>query len=299
MLKKYRNPINNFSNTNYPFYFLTPLIIVYFFIFLLPLLATLFMSFTDWSIYRSGFSFNGIENFIELIKGFRIANALKNTIFFAITVVVLQNLLGFILALLLYKKTLINEIFRAIFFIPAVLSTIIIGVVFNSILYPSGGLNKILSLIFFNNVNIAWLGSIKFSIFIIGLVNVWQWAGFTMMIYVASINSISVELFEAAYVEGAGRFHIIKNIIIPLIIPGITINLLSSMIGSLRIFDLVLVLTKGGPGRATEVLNLLIYSTYSEGKYGKSIAIQLILLILVIIISFPIYISMKKRVVEV
>ena len=284
--------------SNYPIYFIIPAIICYFLLFFIPMIVNSGFSFTDWHVARSFISFNGIDNFIEIAKTARILTIAKNTFVFAITLVMLQNLGGFILAMMLYQKSRLNEFFRAIFFAPAVLSVVAIGYIFSSILLQKGFLNRLLSIIFSRNIDIIWLGSTKFTIFIVVLVAVWQWSGFTMMIYIASINSIPVEIIESAKIDGVNYFQLIKNIIIPLIMTSLAVNIIIAIIGGLRVFDHIYVMTKGGPAKSTEVFNSAIFETYGYGRFGEGIAMNLVLMILVAIIALPVYTSLRKRFIE-
>ena len=255
-------------------------------------------AFTNWHMARDAIAFNGIENFIEMAKNERVLTIAKNTFVFAITLVILQNLGGFVLALMLHQKSRINEFFRAIFFAPAVFSVVAIGYMFSAILLQAGFLNRLLSKIFFTDINVIWLGSTTFTIYIVVLVAVWQWSGFTMMIYIASINSIPLEVIESAKIDGANYFQLIRNIIIPLIMPGLAVNIIIAIIGGLRVFDHIYVMTKGGPARSTEVFNSAIFETYTYGRFGEGIAMNLVLMILVAIIALPVYINLRKRFIE-
>jgi len=282
----------------HPFYFAIPAVIIYGIFFIVPIVINFGTAFTDWNTYQTGANFTGLENFIKFVQSGDMLRITKATFLFTITVVLLQNVFGFFLALALEKSTRLNNFFRAIFFVPAVIAIVVWGYLFQTILHPRGLLNSILSFIFQSDIHTAWLGSVNFTIFIVGLVNVWMWTGFSMMIYVAAINSIPEEIIEAAKIDGLGYFGMIRRIIIPLVIPGLTINILISTIGSLKVFDIVMVLTKGGPGRATGVFNTWIYETFGQGLLGYASAQNIFLIILISAIAFPIYIQLSKRVVE-
>jgi ABC-type sugar transport system permease subunit len=282
----------------HPFYFAVPAAVIFFVFFLLPILFNVVYSFTNWSTYSYDVSFVGLQNFREIFSDRRFINAFKNAIFFTITVVAVQNLVGFSLACALHNPTRLNEVYRAIFFVPCVIAIVVWGYLFTTILHPTGLLNGFLSLWSVNTVRITWLGSVHFTIFVVALVNVWIWSGFTMMIYITSINAIPVEIFEAARIDGTGWPRMITRIILPIIIPGLTVNIVLSIIGGLKVFDIIMVLTKGGPGRATEVFNTLIYETFAQGRLGYAGAVNLLLIILISAIAFPVYINLSKRAVE-
>jgi len=174
----------------HPYYFIIPAVIVYSIFFLVPILINFGTSFTDWNTYQSGANFTGLDNFIKFLKTGDMFRVTKTTFLFTITVVLLQNIFGFFLALALEENTRLNNIFKAIFFAPAVVAIVVWGYLFQVMLRPNGLFNNILSFIFQNDISIAWLGSVNYSIFVVAIVNVWMWTGLSMMIYVAAINSI-------------------------------------------------------------------------------------------------------------
>jgi len=282
----------------HPFYFAIPAMLIYFIFFIIPIFINMGTAFTDWNTYQSEINFIGFENFLEFFRSGEMGRLTKTTFLFTISVVALQNVFGFLLALALEKRTKLNNFLRAIFFVPAVIAIVVWGYLFQTILHPRGLLNEVLSFIFRADISIAWLGSVKWTIFVVATVNAWMWTGFTMMIYVAAMNAIPEEIVEAARIDGLGYFGMIRHIIIPLVIPGLTINILISTIGSLKVFDIIMVLTKGGPGRATGVFNTWIYETFGQGLLGYASAQNIFLILLISAIAFPIYIQLSKRVVE-
>jgi len=282
----------------HPFYFAIPACIVLFVFYLLPILLNLGYAFTDWSAYKPEVSFVGFANFRELIREGIALRVFKNSMLFTISMMILQNGFGFLLALMLEKKNKINTLIRIIIFTPCVVGAVIWGFLFSTILSRYGLLNSLLSRIFFTEVAIPWLGSVDFTIFTVGMVNAWMWTGFTMMIYINSINAIPQEVTEAAKIDGVNWFGMIKNVVIPLIMPGITINVVLSAIGGLKIFDLILALTRGGPAQSTEVFNTVIYEKFSSGLLGYSASLNLLLIVFIAAIAFPLYIKLSSKVVE-
>lgn len=282
----------------HPFSFALPALAIYLVFFLVPIVLNIGTAFTDWNMYQTRMNFTGLENFRELIQSGDLLLVIKNTLYFTVTVVVLQNVCGFALALALEKKTRANDFFRALFFVPAVIAIVVWGYLFQTILHPRGLLNNLLSFLLRAEVQMAWLGSVDYTIFVVGVVNAWMWTGFSMMIYIAAINSIPEEILEAGRIDGLRFFGMIRYIIIPLVIPGLTVNILISTIGSLKVFDIIMVLTKGGPGQATHVFNTWIYQAFGQGLLGYASAMNLLLIIVISLIAFPIYLQLSKRVVE-
>lgn len=297
-MKLLKNSNYDLVDRMHPLYYAIPAMLLYFIFFLIPIVMNFGFSFTNWTAFFKEVQFVGLENFKSLFKEMRLLNVLKNTFTYVITVSFFQNVFGFLLALALHKRTLINSIFRGIIFFPCLVSMVVWGQLYSSILDPKGILNRVLSIIFFSDISVPWLGSRFFTIFIVAFVNVWVWTGFTMMIYITSINTIPSEILDAGDIDGINWFGRIKNIIVPLIMPGITINVIITIIGSMKEFDVIQVLTKGGPGRATEVFNTLIYEKISTGLYGYGAALNLFLILLIAAIAFPLYNRMSRRIIE-
>ncbi len=147
-------------------------------------------------------------------------------------------------------------------------------------------------------VGIIWLGSVKYTIFVVAAVNSWMWTGFHMVIYIAAINAVPQDLIEASKIDGLGYFARIRHVILPLIMQGVTINVVLSAIGTLKVFDMVMVLTKTGPGGATNVYNTWIYEAFGQALYGYASAINIFLIVLVTAIAYPLYFRMNRRVVD-
>jgi raffinose/stachyose/melibiose transport system permease protein len=282
----------------HPLFYALPAIILYSLFFLLPILLNFGFAFTNWTVFHKAIQFVWIDNFRELLKELRLLLVLKNTLIFSVTVSVFQNLFGFLLALALEERTKLTAFFRAVIFFPCLVSMVAWGQLFTSILDPKGVLNAVISAVLSGNIAVPWLGSRLFTIFVVAFVNVWVWTGFTMMIYITSLNTIPAEIIDAAKIDGVGWLGKIRHVVIPLIMPGITLNVIISLVGSMKEFDVVTVLTKGGPGRSTEVFNTLIYEKIGAGLFGYASALNLLLIVLIAMLAFPLYRRMSRRVVE-
>lgn len=283
---------------SYIVYFIMPAMLVIFIFFILPNISNFIYSFTDWTTYRLEVNFTGLENFRELSKEGRLWKNLFITLRYAVLITVIENVLAFILALALEKSSRFNGILRTIFFIPVLISPLAAGYIFRAILSKDGILNQFLSLITGLDVRVSLLGSTKFALLMIALVHAWKWFGVSLVIYIAGLNSIPEELIEAARIEGANPFQILKNIKIPLIGPSFTFNISLGFIGGLSIFDIVLVTTRGGPGRVTEVLNMFVLHQFATGRYGQATAISLTLFLVILFIGIPLIIFLRKREIE-
>lgn len=258
--------------------------------FLYPLMKGIGMSFTDWDGISKA-NFVGLDNFAEFFKDARAMKDIKTTLLFALGSAPLLNIVGLIYALLMDSKIKGKGIARMIIYLPAVISPLIMGYIWYLLLQPGRGflfhvLDNVGKGAWFGN----WLGSYSTSMLVLVLVNVWQYAGMTMVIYLAGLQAIPGELYEAAKMDGASSMKGFRFITLPLLIPSIRINVVTNIIGSLSVFDIVMSLTSGGPGYSTETLSIYIMRMCYGSKTGYSTAVALIMFFIILI---PVLISMR------
>jgi ABC-type sugar transport system permease subunit len=273
----------------------SPAIILLAVFYLAPNVLNLALGFTDWSVYRDGIRFNGLDNFQRLLSSDTLGNAVFTTLVFAATVMVVQNVVGLGLALGLERSTRLNGILRTIFFIPVLLSPLAVGYVFRGLLAPAGTLNTVLSSLLGTTVDIPWLGLREITLFVVALLTVWKGVGFTMLIYLAGLAGVPKELEESARVDGATDRQVIAKIKLPLLAPALTANLVLTLIGAIGAFDIVLATTRGGPGRATTVLNMVLYQQFANGLFGMATAINLVVFALIVLASVPLIVYLRRR----
>lgn len=257
--------------------------------FLFPLIKGIGMSLTDWDGISKA-SFNGIDNFKNFFRDERAINNIKNTVLFALGSAPLLNLVGLAYALLMNGRFRGKGIARMIIYLPAIISPLIMGYIWYLLLQPGRGfifhfLDQMGKSSWFGN----WLGSYGVAMLVLILVNVWQYAGMTMVIYLAGLQAIPEELYEAAKVDGASFTKRLSHITLPLLIPAIRINVVTNIIGSLSVFDIVMSLTGGGPGYATETLSIYIMRMSYGSRTGYSTAVAIIMFFIILI---PVLISM-------
>jgi raffinose/stachyose/melibiose transport system permease protein len=269
--------------------FLAPAIFIVFIFFILPVIGGFIFSFTDWNGLSKQVNFIELKNFITLFTNDeKFYWALVHTLIFSLFITVFQNIFGLMLALFLDKKFKGRNFFRAVFYMPAVLSQLAVGYSWSFILHPTmGALNILLKNIGLGILAVDWLGDAKRALFTIIFVAIWQFAGYSMVIYIAGLQNIPVELTEAGEVDGVGKWQKFIYITFPLLAPAVTINVLITMISTLKSFDLIYVMTKGGPGYATEVISTLIYrEAFTDNNFGYGSAISVALFILITSFSF-------------
>ncbi len=278
--------------------FIAPGLIIFFIFFILPVVFGFGFSFTDWNQYLTEINFIGLKNFQEIFEDRVSMLALKNTLIFASVTTVGKNVLGLGLALILNTKLRGRTVWRAIYFCPAILSTIVVGLVFSAVLHPTGLLNDALTFVGLESLTRSWLTDKDIVMFTISAVEIWMYAGFHMAIYLAGLQSIPYDLLEAARIDGASPWQQFRYIIFPLIIPSFNINLIMSLIGGFKVFDMVYVLTNGGPGFASQVVSTMVYEAFGEGRWGYGTALNLVLFVIISFISLVVLNFFRKREVE-
>jgi raffinose/stachyose/melibiose transport system permease protein len=290
--------INKIKKNQYKFFFVLPAFIFVLVIFIIPSILNFGYSFTNWSPVNPDLVFRGLANFIELSQQKIIWSGLSTSIKFAVSVCILQNLTALLFAIAIEKATKFNAVARTILFIPVVLSPLAAGYIWRALYHYQGPINGLLSFITRTDVNFPFLGNLNLAIFFIAITQSWKAYGITMLVYIAGLKSIPEELIEAARVEGGSNWSILMRIKLPLLGPSFTFNLVTTLIGSLSAFELILVMTRGGPGRATEVLNLLIYEYFGYGRWGYATAVTFVNFIFISIIAIPLIYWLRKREVE-
>jgi len=286
------------KKNQYKFYFLMPALTLILIFFALPNILNFFYAFTDWSAQKEAINFRGFANFIELSENNVIWESMFTTIKFALSVSIMQNILGLSAALALEKSTRFNTIMRTVYFVPVIFSPLAASYIFQAILSSRGTINSLLNVLFETTVKIPFLGSQVWTIYVIAIVHSWKWFGFTMIVYLAALKLIPRELLEAARVEGASGWKIITKIKLPLIGAAFTFNAVTSLAGSFSVLEIPWAMTRGGPGDATEVLNILILEFFGYGRMGYATAGGLVLFLLVFLVAVPMIIFMRKREVE-
>lgn len=287
------------SINRYPFYFIVPGLLVFSVLYLTPMLSSFYYSLTDWNINKTTITFTGLANFKELFSDTKLLAALKNTLIYSFNVTLFRNLLGLSLALLLNSKVKFRNMFRTIFFLPFVIAPMIIGYLFKAIYHPTFGVfNTVIRFITFSDFNVDWLHNPNFSLLSTIIVDIWRTSGWTMVIYLAGLQMIPNELFEAADIDGAAYFQKLRYVTLRMLAPSITINLVLSLIGTMKVFAMIIALTNGGPGFSSEVMNTYIMGSFSIGLYGLGTAANIILSIIVALIGIPVFLLLKRREIE-
>ncbi|MFF3671625.1 carbohydrate ABC transporter permease [Microtetraspora malaysiensis] len=262
--------------------FAVPALLVYAAVVLYPSVVGVFYAFTDWSGVGKDMSFVGLSNFQTILGDEQVMGSLGNTLLLTVAILVVQNGVGLLLALGVHARLKSRALLRVVFFAPVVVSPVMVAFLWKYVYTPdpSTGLNGLLGL------EVDWLGDPSVALWSIAGMVVWQYAGYSMVIFLAGLEGVPKELHEAAMIDGAGTLQRFRYVTWPLLAPALTINLMLSTIGGLKLFDQVFAATNGGPGYATETLSTVLYKqAFVYGKFGYSTAIALVLALFVAAIS--------------
>lgn len=266
--------------------FLMPAVILYTVLFVIPCIMGIAYSFTNWNSMSQNIKFIGLQNYIDIFTSENsYVLSIKNTLIFTVFASFLKIVISLAFALFLNRDFKTQSLLRGIYFMPFAISSLIIGIIFTSVLAPDGILNIFLRVIGLGSLATSWLSNIKTALWSTIAVEIWKSIGLNMVIFLAGLQMIDKTYYEAADIDGANKWKSFLNITIPFLIPSVAINLVLNIIHGLKVFDIIVALTNGGPGSATQVINTNVFKTYSMGAYGLSTALSTIIFILTTIIA--------------
>lgn len=278
------------------FIFTVPATVLYCIFFIYPIAIGIMYSFTDWNGLAKDFKFIGLANYIEAFTNKRFQNAVLFNIKFTILAVILVVGISLILALIFNSDIRLKSFFRGIVFFPAVLGMLVVGLIFNEIFY------RVVPVIG-KAMNISWLStnilaSKSTAMYGVLIVHVWLAVAMATVMLLAGLQSTPMELYEAAELDGANKWQRFRYITMPFLLPVLSVVLILQIKNGLTVYDIIVALTNGGPGGATESLSILIYNHgFKEVKFSYAIAEAIILTIVICAISFvQTSISNKKKV---
>jgi raffinose/stachyose/melibiose transport system permease protein len=277
------------TNKTYPFYFTFGALALYFVFVVLPGFMGIVYSFTDWNSFSTEVNFVGLDNFRTILSaGQNYLDYIGNTLFFTVCTMALKTVIGLFLAILLhYGVRRLAHLYRVIMYLPVVLPTIVVGLVFRSILNPRTGiLNGFLRSIGLDVLAQPWLVNPDIAMLSVIGVDTWKGVGYIMVILLAGLQTIPQEYYEAAEIDGASPFARFRHITLPLLVPSLTVVTVLNLLYGLRVFDIVYVLTGGGPGYATDVVFTAVFDEFSKGRYGLGTALSSVLFIVMTVASF-------------
>jgi multiple sugar transport system permease protein len=247
-----------------------------------PTIYSLWIAFHNYSLYRRDLvSFSGFDNFTDLLDSDVFKQSFAVTLIFSFAAVAIELALGFAIAVLLDRKMRAANVLRTLLIIPVLISPVAMGLTFRYIFAPTYGLLTYLM----KSVHLPtadWTVSVTWALPVVIFADVWQWTPFVALIVLSGMQSVSTEVTEAAELDGLTEWQKLWRIVVPLIRPVLLVVVLIRLIDSIRMFDLVFVMTRGGPGSTTEVLSLFSYVTgFASGDMGSASAIAWVTVVLV------------------
>ena len=247
-----------------------------------PTIYSLWIAFHNYSLYRRDLvSFAGFDNFTDLLDSDVFKQSFAVTLIFAFSAVAIELALGFAIAVLLDRKMRAANVLRTLLIIPVLISPVAMGLTFRYIFAPTYGLLTYLM----KSVHLPtadWTVNVTWALPVVIFADVWQWTPFVALILLSGMQSVSTEVTEAAELDGLTEWQKLWRIVVPLIRPVLLVVVLIRLIDSIRMFDLVFVMTRGGPGSTTEVLSLFSYVTgFASGDMGSASAIAWVTVVLV------------------
>lgn len=272
-------------NKAYPFYFAGGALVLYLLFFVLPSLMGFFYAFTDWNSYSAEVNYVGLANFALIFSSDQgYLHYISNTIIFTIITIVLKTVIALGLAVLLTQGLRrLAYVHRVVMYLPAVLPMLAVSLIFKSILNPADGLLNT----FLRNVGLGflaqkWLVDVSWAMPSVIGVDTWKGVGYIMVILIAGIQAIPKEYYEGAAIDGASGWQSFRHITLPLLLPVLAVTTVLNLLYGLKVFDIIFVLTNGGPGHATDTVYTVIFDEFSKGRYGVATALSSLLFLVMI-----------------
>ncbi len=269
-----------FSNKKAICIFVLPTFLLFIVIVFVPIVVSSYYSLLDWNGVGHG-TFIGLQNYVEMFTSSRALNAMKNSLLFAAASIFIQLPISLLLALILASGVKGEGFYRSVYFIPVLISTVVVAQLWSKIYNADYGLlNTFLKSVGLGSWAQDWLGQTNTALVASFIPTLWQYVGYHMLLMYAGAKSVSKDILEAAKIDGASGPRIAFSITIPLMKPILKVCLIFSMIGALKVFDLIYVLTGGGPFFTTEVPSTLMYTTiFDTYRYGYGSAISVFIIL--------------------
>lgn len=274
------------NRSTYSKWYAMPAFLVYFLLFLFPSLLGMLFSLTNWNVMSETPKLIGLKNYVTIFSDASMLRVFGNTIYYAVATSIGKGVFGLLLALALNHSFRSKNALRTIFFVPMILSNLIVGLVFQQIYHPTTGvLNGFLNAVGLGGLTRGWLIDPKTVMGAAAFMEIWKAAGFNMIIFLAGLQGVSEDLYEACAIDGANAWQKFYKVTLPCIMPSVVINMLLNVISGLKVFDAVFALTNGGPGRSSEVVNISIFREFSLGNYGYGTALNTVMFVALALIS--------------
>lgn len=285
--KKLWNEINFFKlkKIAFPYVILSPALVIYSIFFFFPFLYALKLSFMQWNLISPDMEFVGLQNYKNLFIDKVFWISFKNTFVYVLGIVPISMIVGLGLAVLVESVGRLKEIYRFLLFMPVVVSWAVMSYVWIFIMNPSNGaLNNLISLFGITGPN--WLNDPKWAMASLIIIGIWKTAGYNMILYISGLKGINKQIYEAAEIDGAGKWKQFIKITLPLLAPINLFVLIMSIIGSFKVFEMINIMTQGGPNNST---NVLVYKVYQEAfqffDIGRASALSMVIFVIVFVLT--------------
>lgn len=251
----------------------------------IPFVMNLYYSVFDWNGVGKSMTFVGLDNYIKIFTHDTLFwKGVRFTLKFSIFYVIIVNLLSLTVAIVMARENKVNSVGRAFYYVPYIISLTAISLIWKFILGP--GFEALYTVTGWDIFNWSWLGTPKLAFYVVVIMAVWQNLGFYMVNYIAGIIAVPTELLEAARIDGATAFQVFKKITLPLIMPAVSICMLTSLTFAFKLFDIIMVFTKGGPANSTVSVAYNIYKeAFVNSKYGLATAKSLVFVVFVLLVT--------------
>lgn len=264
----------------------------------LPFIKGIYLSITNWNGYSPSYKFVGLKNYARMLTDENVRTAFVNTIIYGFGSTLVQNVLGIAFAILLNKKFRGRSLIRTVIYLPVMIAPLIMGyIMYFFFTYNNGAVNDVLKL--FGAQPVDWLAKGSRAVIILMLVNSLQFAGISMVIYLAGLQNIPTLYYDAAAIDGVNDRQRFFYVTLPLLMPAVTSSVTINLIGGLKLFDVISALTGGGPGYDTNSLSTLIHRLYfGSERAGYAAAVGLVFFVFIMIVSNIVVKALQKRQVE-
>ncbi|MFI6908770.1 carbohydrate ABC transporter permease [Nonomuraea sp. NPDC050394] len=294
LARKARGRVRKRAGLSYPLVFAAPGLVVYACFVLAPIMLSFGYSMTNADLFHTDSSFVGAGNYLTLLSDSGFLQSLQVTTILTLIIVILPNVGGVAVAVLLDREGWLYNALRSVFFVPVVLSSVVVSVVWMAMLQDEGLINRLLG------ARIGWLSDPDLALYSIGFVISWQMLGFCSVVYLAGLQSVPESLLEAAQIDGAGPWLRFRKVTWPMLAPALTLNTVMLLITGFKAYDHVQVLTAGGPGLGTTstLAFNVIQIGFNENRTGLSSALAIVMLVIVAVVSSLVLRFLKRREVD-
>lgn len=276
--------------------FVVPALLIYAFFFIQPFFYSIYYSLTDWNGADPVKQFVGLGNYIKLAGDSLLWQALGHNLIWVIIGTVSPIAIGLLLGVLIWTGALGRVLFRTIYFLPVVLSEVVIAIIWNWIYHPLfGAVNQILRGIGLDHLARGWLGDPQTALLALLMTAIWSYYGFCFVIIMAGLQNVDISLVEAATIDGANGWQRFIHVIVPQLSHVLTMITAFTLIGGFNVFGIVFVMTQGGPGTATQVIATYTYrKAFQESQVGYGASLSMVMTLLSLVTSY-IFIRLRER----